>query len=524
MNRFNTWLATFSLVVLSLTASMFVSAQDSSIQVLDLDDQSKPYVTDLSEFDNPSENYVKPPSKADPEYEDTEFGELLYNEASLPTRLEILRLLSKDTPSMMVFLHAVSMGLGIDDVMEAAIRYEPSRGRDFAQSAVSILPLLTESASYIYSDYELDDLDREDENKPYSVAKVAERFFEDRQVLVPYPDWFEGQVHFYASAAELKTLQDQGEGIKWYRSRSDVPVGKRPIFVALYENDQSIVIDGQERIDLALQNKGPDATLPVVFIYNRINERAVDQLVDYPKTIRGIQQAYAEKSLMVTPTPEWQHGEYHLEGSIAEMYDIFEIPAEEDFEPEHWQRLIEEAENYKIASTAFLFVVLSSGDEDQLSRSVRDNMVVAQASRWDDPRSEESYPYVSGDGSPVNLKSIMGKGLIINRPDLIAALNSLGVTNVPVAFYYINNARTKPYGKGPRGLTALAVGAGVPSGTFGGGGFGPLPPVAPPPVAPPPVAPPPVTPPPPVAPPPPVTPPPPPPPPPPVCASPPCNS
>lgn len=481
MNYLFDMFARVVILIVSISYSVLAYSQPA-IEVLDLDSDSDlvANVTPPSEFDNHSEDFVKAISEADPDYEDTEFGELLYNEASLPTRLEILRLLSKDTPAMIVFLHAVSMGLGIDDVLEAAVRYEPAQGRDFAQSAVAVLPLLNESVSYRYSDYDLEDLEREDESKPYSILDVAERFFDEREVLTPYPDWFEGQFHFNASVAELSALQDDNAGTKWYRTRSDLPSSERPIFVSLYEHDGSILIDGKRRIKRALKNNGPDSTLPVVFIFNRLNERAVDML-EYPKTIRGLQQAYAENGIMLTPTPEWQDGEYHIHGTIDDLYEIFELPDEEDFEPEQWESLVREAENYKVANTAFIFVVVSSGEEEKLARAFRQNNDLAS---WDNPRTEAKFPFASRKGSPITMKSIMGNGLIINRPDLVVALRSLGVTRVPIAFYYIDEGRTKPYNRGQKGLTSLVTGlsgSDVSSAPFITGGFGPLPPAPQPP-------------------------------------------
>ncbi|MEM7357712.1 MAG: hypothetical protein AAF431_01250 [Pseudomonadota bacterium] len=425
-----------------------------------------------SEFDNHSDLYVRSPANADPDYEDTEFGTLLYNEASLPTRLEVLRLLSKDTPSALVFLQAVSMGLGVDDVLTAAVRYEPNKGRDFAQSAITILPWLDDAEGYDYGSYELDDLEREDDSKPYSIAEVAERFFEEREILLPHPDWYEGQIHFEASATELKELGTENQAIKWYRNNSTKATRERPVFVSLYEANHDIVIDAEDRIDRALAEYGPEARLPVVFIYNRLNERPVDQLVDYPKTILGMQKAFTENSLMVTPTPEWQTGEFHIQAKLEEIYQIFDMPDEEDFEPEQWQRLLEEAENYNVADTSFLCVALSTGEGDSVNRGLNSMMQLAS---YDDPRSEENFPYAA-PGGEFNLKDMLRTGLIINRLDLIAALNTLGVTEIPLSFYYINSARVKPYTRGPRGLLALAIGAGTPPGNVGGtGGFGPPP-------------------------------------------------
>ena len=57
-----------------------------------------------SEFDNRHDEFSVFWRDANESYEDTVFGELVYNEPSTATKLEILRLLSKDTPSLMVCL------------------------------------------------------------------------------------------------------------------------------------------------------------------------------------------------------------------------------------------------------------------------------------------------------------------------------------------------------------------------------------------------------------------------------------
>lgn len=435
-----------------------------------------------SEFDNHSIEYVRPAGSAPADYEDTEFGELLYNEASIPTRLEILRLLSKQTPPAMVFLQAVSMGLGIDDVLDAAVRYEPNRGRVYSQAAISLLPIISESDAYLYSEYQLDDIERDDDSKPYSVDYVAERFFEDREVLTPYPDWVEGVYHFDASVVELKDISSRAPDLKWYRTRSTKPSKERPIFVSLYERDRLVLVDGHDRIEQVLKTKGPSATMPVVFVYNRTNELAFDQL-EYPSTLRGVQKAYSENNLMVTPAPEWQSGEYHVDATMEELYSLFEIPVEEDFEPEVWQALITEAEDYRVADTSFLAVMLASGDDEDVVKAIRPKAFI-DGEQWAElksPRSESAFPHPDS-GKRVPLKSILGKGIIMSRPDLIAALNTLGVEKVPTAIYYVNSARIKPYRLGAGGLQSIVDGAILPPGNPGGhGGFGPPPECASPP-------------------------------------------
>lgn len=409
-----------------------------------------------SEFDNYSDSFVRDWRNADPDYDDTDFGNLMFNEASIPTKLEVLRLLSKDTPSMLVFLQAVAMGVDIEDVLKASVSYEPDKAQDLAASAVNIVPVLPDKATYLYSGYELEDLDRDDENEPYKVQDVIDRFFEQRLVLRPYPDWFEGQYHFLASAQELKSLQSPEKEVKWYRTKSTVDVNQRPVFVALYEGSDAVLIDGEDRITKALA-EDPDALLPVVMIFNRVNERSIDQL-GYSKTLRGVQAAYAEERLMLTPTPEWQLGEYHMYADTSEFYDIFDIPEEDDFEPEAWIKLLEEAEDYSVMNTSFIVVILSGGrgdqeSEEQQSAARKVDGSMNQLAVWDDPRTEAEFQYViPNDGDSLSLDNILGEGMIFNRPDLLAALNALGVSKVPVSFYYIDSDRVKPFIKGARGL------------------------------------------------------------------------
>jgi len=73
-----------------------------------------------SEFDNVRESAAPPPkpkvASGEEEYQDSGFGEYLYSESSLATKLEMLRLLSKQTPPTQVFLHAISMGVGVDEM------------------------------------------------------------------------------------------------------------------------------------------------------------------------------------------------------------------------------------------------------------------------------------------------------------------------------------------------------------------------------------------------------------------------
>ena len=329
------------------------------------------------------------------------------------------------------------------------------------------MPLVDQSPKYSYSGYELDDIERDQE--PYFLAAdVLERFFDGRDVLKPQPDWLEGQFHFEASAQELQYLVEEslradGEedakvrfaansasDIAWYLRTENATkeiTRDRPIFVSLYEIDETVRIDGEARIIQALATD-PSAKLPVVFVFNKIKEIALDQLVSaqYPVTIRGVRDAYVEKNLMLTPVPEWDLGEHHLQAKLIELDELFELPREEDFEPEYWQKLLDSARQYSVPDTSFLIAIMpnASRDEPEDEENQQNSdysldfspSINKQVAAWDNPRSEEAFPYVkpgSGDNDEYDdrgkrdddqteKESFFGDGLILNRPDLVAAL------------------------------------------------------------------------------------------------------
>ena len=134
-------LGALSFILMSTSVNAQIETDSTNIQKQTDEFGYKTRQEGESEFDNRSDSYILDYKFADPEYEDTEFGELMYNEASTPTKLEILRLLSKETPSTMVMMNAIAMGLDIDDVLRAAVKFQPEKKQELAGSAVSLLPI-----------------------------------------------------------------------------------------------------------------------------------------------------------------------------------------------------------------------------------------------------------------------------------------------------------------------------------------------------------------------------------------------
>lgn len=226
-------------------------------------------------------------------------------------------------------------------------------------------------------------------------------------------------------------------------------------------------------------------------------------------TIRGVRDAYVEKNLMLTPVPEWDLGEHHLQAKLIELDELFELPREEDFEPEYWQKLLDSARQYSVPDTSFLIAIMpnASRDEPEDEENQQNSdysldfspSINKQVAAWDNPRSEEAFPYVkpgSGDNDEYDdrgkrdddqteKESFFGDGLILNRPDLVAALfhlrEELQINTVPVAFYYLDSSRVKTFLRGPRALNGFVEGIKFRPPGGGNGGFGPPPECASPP-------------------------------------------
>ena len=505
MPKFNcavTKAATFTFFIFLANSAYSQAASASPINVVESESLYKSRNANDSEFDNPNDGFVTSWRDAEPEYEDTEFGELMYNEPSISTKLEMLRLLSKDTPSILVFMHGLSMGLGVDEILQAAVSYSPEKARDLASAGIKLLPFLQRTKKYDYASYDLERLkeyvtELSDQRRmaydivkdqSHSVHAVIARFFDERLALRPQADWFDGQISFMASAQELSSLhyQSVNNDLRWYRSKSTKDVSERPIFISMYEFDKSVLIDGEQRIRTALAND-PQTQLPVVFVYNRMNERPIDKL-GYPNTLSGALDAYKKENLMLTTTPEWQSGEYHVYAQMSEIHQYFDIPEEKDFEPEAWEKLIIEAENYDVNETSFLVTILGStpiGDASEIQQQSLtgkyhffSDSVVAE---WDNPRTESQFKYThAANANGLSLDSLLGKGVIINRPDLLAALNALGVNEVPISIYYFDSARVKSFTRGPRSLIQSALGIEPSVVVPPSGGVAPLLPASPP--------------------------------------------
>ena len=240
-------------------------------------------------------------------------------------------------PTASILTHAVANGLTIDKALYMMTRADNERAEEFFKTAVSLqgsLPGWSCSASNTnsgdsYSDYyELDDLGR---NR--SVSEVAERYFDQKAVMEPFPDWFNGESHMNASIDELIGLADDDF---WYRKNSNNTVVnngvKRPVLISLYAETEEVVLDIARSELESLKARG-QGDVPVVFYYNKTYQAPVGRFDETPK-LDDIMDVFSSRGEQLTPVPLLNTGDFHLPVSGDEFEDLFNIPDADDISPE----------------------------------------------------------------------------------------------------------------------------------------------------------------------------------------------
>ncbi len=262
-------------------------------------------------------------------------------------------------PPASVMLHAISMGMAIDDVTYLAVKSNVSRAKEFYDTARSLLPSLpgwvcrqSEGNARFVNGYELNELGAQP-----TIATVAQRFFDENRRLVPFPDWVNGKGHMKASAKELASLVKDA---RWYQQGRIAPSStasapNRPIFVSLYADSKEILVDA----DLPRIQSGP-ATFPVVFIFNSGQFRPISQYAA-DATVSEIANDFFNNRTQLTAVPEWHVGDFHKLAKTSELKALLKAPAKGKVPPERWQQIESELKEGGF-STPLLLSVFGSGE------------------------------------------------------------------------------------------------------------------------------------------------------------------
>ena len=105
---------------------------------------------------------------------------------------EFKRLYEAGYPPASIMLHAVSLGMAIDDILYLAVKADSGRSQELFSTATALLPSLpgwacrTANVMDRYSDY----LSPEHFGTQSTVSAVAREWFENGRQLAPFPDWY----------------------------------------------------------------------------------------------------------------------------------------------------------------------------------------------------------------------------------------------------------------------------------------------------------------------------------------------
>ena len=336
-------------------------------------------------------------------------------------------LLHDGYPLHSVMLHAVSRGMTVSDTAYYLTLARPDAAEEIWATFAELLPSLPswvcgselDMSYHRRSSYDLADLD----GTP-TIHAVAQRFFANDETLRyrrpqkdPSPDWEEpdwtrGEYHFKASIDELIALAeastfDNRQG--WWYQETGPATGGGPVFVGLYRRNGEIVVN-TPLAELEAMKRAGSREVPVIIVFNtpeyvptyRISradgETSRAPAADTPgrdgrgeePTIGDVADAYFGQAFIgtrLTPTREWHRHDYHIMAEVAEIEKLFDLPKAGDLAPAERQRY----------------------------------------------RSE----LAGGFGQPA-LVTLLGDGkkMWIDDPARIAVAAEMGMTKVPVAFFY----------------------------------------------------------------------------------------
>ncbi len=238
-----------------------------------------------------------------------------------------------------VLLRAVELGIPIDFATNLVTQSQPERVREIYDTAIRLMPSLPGwSCRSRYRETPFYGLYRaEDLGERPALGEIARRYFEEDRKLTPFPRWLTGAAHVSVPTRELADLLDPQ--LRWYSlsgAMAPEALTPRPVFVALYKDEQQIVVDGNlEQIGAAVQS-GVDE-LPVVIVYNQAFQQPVARFAD--PTLKSVSEKFFEEGVQLTPVPLWEEGDHHFVAQMSELKDRFKLPSKKDIGEENWLML-----------------------------------------------------------------------------------------------------------------------------------------------------------------------------------------
>ena len=182
-------------------------------------------------------------------------------------------------------------------------------------------PCATQAAqSRMFNTYTMDEIESGNQLK-----EIVQRYFDVPEVLVPIPNWIDGE---YNAVFSYNDLIQFASPEYWSIPNPDIPLlsGKRPksLLVSLYVGTNQVVVDSN-MID-ALRKELGSNDIPVTLVFNDSNTVPVSYF-GANVSIEEISKAFNERGIKLAEVPMWWQGDYQLRSTIDEFEKFFDIPA-----------------------------------------------------------------------------------------------------------------------------------------------------------------------------------------------------
>ncbi|HSH43991.1 MAG TPA: hypothetical protein VK973_17845 [Arenicellales bacterium] len=294
---------------------------------------------------------------------------------------EIDGYLAEGYPPASVLMHAASMGVSIDRALYAAVRSRPLQADNLYTTALELMAFLPGWTCTTGVDHGLYDpvYDVNDLPEGRLIQDVAARYFQERARLSPFPDWPNGEFHMLASADELLELLSAPQSDYWYQrpARGSNGAGPRSgVLIGLYPDSQQIVVDTSAERIRQWRDQGRDR-IPVTFFYNFDYQVPVSRFGD-DASLEDIMASFFGSGTELTPVPQWNDGDHHLQASAEELEDLFELPEAQDIEPQRYRELTDELAANGFNDKPVLVTLLSSGRYSRVAEPDRIRVALEQ--------------------------------------------------------------------------------------------------------------------------------------------------
>lgn len=319
-------------------------------------------------------------------------------------------MLQNDYPPASIIMSSVGRGMTLADTAYFMSKANPEQAESIFVLAVDIMPTLPGWAcsadSAMANRYDTPINASELPSSP-TLEIFTSLYFDQHKRFMEYPKWQNNEGQASINVDELLDFKQQeielaGRDSWWYRP--DDRVSTDVIMATLYPTGRRVVIDARLEELQELQRSGTgqvqvmllyaeSGQIPLSDLKGDPRERtpeeakqdktAATQPDEKPYDANGISASdviarFGTSGERASPTRDWHKGDHHLQVSVQELQDLFDIPKKEDVSAADWQRWEQELDKVQELTPLRMSLYQGSGEDRWLSEP---GLVAAAAAR-----------------------------------------------------------------------------------------------------------------------------------------------